>query len=99
MLETEEDPAIPARAGDGPGNGRQRFVGPALPFEPVARDGDAVFGALPFADQPGADDGLKIRADPAGGNVPAVELLAQVLQAPDGLRLQSAMCQLLNAVT
>ena len=69
-----------------------------MPLKPVAGVSDAVLGTLPFADQPGADDGLQVRADAAGGNVPAVQLFTEVLQAPDRLGLQPAMGQFLDTV-
>ncbi len=54
--EPEEDPAIPACAGDGASDGRQRLVGPPLPFEAVGGDGDDLLDSLPFAQQPRAGD-------------------------------------------
>ena len=56
VFEAEEDQAVPARAGNRAGDGRERLVGTALIFEVVLPDRHAVLDALPFADQPGAGD-------------------------------------------
>ena len=56
VLEAEEHQPVPARAGDGAGDGRERLVRPALIFEVLVAHRHAVLDALPFADQPGAGD-------------------------------------------
>ena len=66
VLEAEEHPAVPARAGDGAGDGGERLVGPALILEVVVADRDAVLDALPFADQPRAGDRPVLAAAGAG---------------------------------
>ena len=45
VLQREEHPAVPARAGDGARDGGQRLVGPPLPFEAVGGDGDDLIEA------------------------------------------------------
>jgi hypothetical protein len=98
VLEPEEHPAVPARAGDGAGDGGQRLVGPPLPVETVGGDGDDVLDTLPFADQPRADDGHLVGADAALFAVTAVELFAKGFQPFHRFRLQAAIGQLLDAV-
>jgi hypothetical protein len=91
VFQPEEDPAVPARAGDGAGNSGQRLVGAPLPFEATLGHGDDLFDALPFAQQPGAGDrAVAISADAALLLVAAVQFFAQPLKPPDRLRLQPA---------
>src|SRR5690606_12084178 len=96
--DAEEGPAVPARAGDGAGDGGERPVGPALPLVAVAGDGDDVLDALVLADQAGAGDRALLVADAAEGDVPAVDLLAQRLEALQRLALQAAIGEFLDAV-
>ena len=98
VFEAKEHPAIPARTSDGAGNGRQRFVRPPLPVETICGDGDDVFDALPFTDQPSPDDGCHVSADAAFFPVTAVQLFSKGFQPFHGLRLQTAISQLLDAV-
>ena len=98
VLQAEEDPAVPARAGDGAGDGGERLVGAALPFVAVVQHRDGVLDALPFADQPRAGDRPVVGADPAQNDVAAVELLAERFEPLDRLRLQAAIGQFLNPV-
>ena len=97
--EAEEHPAVPARASDGAGNGRQRLVGPPLPFESVGGDGDDLFDALPLAQEsrPG-DRAVAVGANAALLALAAVQFLAQPFQPPDRLRFQPAKAEFLNAV-
>ena len=99
VLQAEEDPAVPARAGDGAGDGRERSVGPALVLVVVVAHGHAVLDALPFADQPRAGDRpvvgavwrRRIRSPPSSSS-------AERLEALDRLGLQPAIGQFLDAV-
>src|SRR3546814_19862110 len=52
--QAEEAVAVPLRAGDVAGDGRQGLVAAALPVEPVLQPGDDVLGPVPFAPQPRA---------------------------------------------
>ena len=54
--------------------------------------------ALILPHQPGASDRSIIRADPAQGEIAAVELLAERLQPGHGLGAQSAVSQFLDPV-
>ena len=98
VLEAEEDPAVPARAGDGAGDGRERFVGPALVFEVVVAHRDAVLDALPFADQPRAGDRPVLGRRAALGALSAVELLGQAASSARPSRASAAIGQFLNPV-
>jgi len=98
ILEREEHPAIPAGAGDGAGDRRERAVGPSLPFETIGEHRHGVLDTLPLADQPRAGDRHPVRADAACGDVAAVDLLAQRLEPLDRLGLQRAIRQLLDPV-
>ena len=89
---------VPARAGDGAGDGGERAVRPALPLEAVGEHGDDMLGALPLADEPGADDRLPVMPRAALHDVAAVQLLAHLLQPAHGLGLQPAIGQLLDPV-
>ncbi len=82
VLEAEEDPTVPARAGDGAGDGGQRLVGPPLPFEPVGGDGDDLFDALPFAQKARTGDG----AVAIGADLIVTANLKDFVPLPDGLR-------------
>ncbi len=99
VFQPEEDPAVPASAGDGARDGRKRLVWPPLPFETAGRDGDDLFDALPLAQQPRASDGtVAIGTDAARGDIAAIKLFAQGFQPPDRIGLQPAIGQLLDAV-
>ena len=63
-----------------------------------AKDVSGVLDALPFADQPRADDRLVVGADPAQHDVATVELLAQSFEALDGRGLQTAIGQFLDPI-
>lgn len=98
IFQAEEHPAVPARARDGPGNGRQRFVGATLPVETVGRDGDEMLDALPFTDQTRADDRFQVGAEAAFLPIAAVQLFAEGFQPLHRFRLQAAVGQFLDAV-
>gem|GEM_PF-6246264 len=99
VLEAEEYPAVPARAGDGARDCRQRLVGPPLPFEAIGGDGDDLLDALPLAQQPRSSDrAVTVGADAALLSVAAVQFLAQPFQPPNRLQLQPAIGQFLDAV-
>src|SRR4051812_44478834 len=92
-IQAEEGPAVPARAGDGAGDGRKRLVQPALVFEPVGQDRHDVLDALVLSHQSCSCQGTTVGADAAQGDIAAVELLAQCLQSRHRLRLQAAIGQ------
>src|SRR5690606_8800541 len=84
---------------NGARDGRQRLVGPTLPFEAIGRHGDNLFDALPFAQQPRARSWtVAVGMETALFPVAAVQFLAQLLQPPDRLRLQPAIGEFLDAV-
>ena len=78
FLRPKNSQPVPARAGDGARDGRQRFVGPALILEAVVAHRDAVLDALPFADQPRAGDRPVLRRLPAPRRIAAVEFFAEL---------------------
>ena len=99
IFQAKEHPAVPARSGDGTGDGRKRFVGAPLPVEAVGCDGDDLFNALPLAQQPCARDGtIEVGADAALLFVATVQFLAQPFQSLDRLWFQAAISQFLDAV-
>ena len=57
-----------------------------------------MLGALPLANEPGADDRLRVMPRPALHDVAAVQLLAHLLQPAHRLGLQPAIGQLLDPV-
>ena len=77
VLEAEEDEPVPARAGDGAGNGGERFVRPALIFEILVAHRDAVLDALLFPDQPRAGDRPILGGLPPARRIAAIEVLAR----------------------
>src|SRR5689334_3948839 len=79
-IQTEECPAVPARAGDGAGNGRKRPVRPTLVFKPVWQDRHDVLDALVFSHQSCAGQGMVVGAAAPQHDIAAVELLTQRLQ-------------------
>ena len=98
VFQPEVHPAVPARAGDGARDGRQRPIWPPLPFEATLRHRDDLFDALPFAQEPSASDGaVAIGADAAHGDIAAIKLFAQGFQPPDRIGLQPAIGQFLDA--
>ena len=99
VFQPEEDPAVPSCAGDCARNGRKRLVWPPLPFKATLSHSDDLLNALPLAQQPSAGDGaVAIGADTARGDVAAIKLFAQGFQPLDGLWLQPAIGQFLDAV-
>ena len=98
LSQAKEQPAIPARAGDGACDGRERLIGSALIFVTIARDGHDMLDALIFAQQPCAGDRALILPDATQGDVAAINLLAQRLQPRDGFWLQATISQFLNAI-
>ena len=96
--QAEEGPAVPSRAGDVPGDRRERSVGPPFILEAICQHRDHVLDALVFPDQPGASDRPVVGADPAKRDVAAVELLAQRLQPGDRLGFQAAIGEFLDPV-
>src|SRR5690606_22668463 len=98
VFQAEEDPAIPARAGDGAGYRRQALVGSTLPLKAIGQHGNGVIDTLPLADQPCAGDRAVIGTFATYHEIAAVELLAQSFQPLDGLRLKPAIGELLDAI-
>lgn len=90
IFEPEEHPAVPARPGNGAGDGRERLVGTPLPFKTVGGDRHNMLNTLPFAEQPRAGDRFQVCADATLLAVAAVQFFAELLQPPDRLRLQPA---------
>jgi hypothetical protein len=75
------------------------LTGPrGTPRVAVVQNGDAVLDTLVLADQPRAGNRLVVAADAPQDGVAAVQLLAQGLEALDGLALQVAIGQFLDAV-
>ena len=96
----EEDPAVPARAGDGARDGGQRLVGPPLPFEAVGGDGDDLLDALPLAQQPRADDrqALLRRRFRSLAPIAASSSSPSRSNRSDRLRFQPAIGEFLDAI-
>ena len=89
---------IPARAGDGAGDGGQRFVRPALILEILVTHRHAVLDALPFANKPRPGDRPILDGPSPTRRVAAVEVLGNRLQPLDRLRLQPAIGEFLDAI-
>ena len=98
FLRPKKSKPIPARAGDGARDRRQRFVRPALIFEILVAHRDAVLDALVFADEPRAGDRPFVGGLPAPRRVATVELLAELAQALQRFGLETAVGQLLNPI-
>ena len=98
MRKPEKSGPVPARAGDGAGDRRQRLVSPALILEAVVEHGGGVLHALPLADQPGAGDRAVTLAHRQLALDPPILLLDQLLQLRLGARRQPAVGQFLDAV-
>ena len=91
VLKAKKDQAIPARAGDGAGNRRERFVWTALVFEIVVAHGHAVLDTLPFADEPSASDRPILPCAPSAPiGITSVEVLGNGLEPRDRLGLETA---------
>ena len=95
--QAEEGPAIPSGAGDGAGD-RARATGRADPRYSKPSASTVTMCSTPFVlpDKLRAGNRPVISADPAQGDVAAVELLAQRLQPGHRLGLQAAVGQFLD---
>ena len=98
VAKPEKGRPVPARAGDGAGDRRQRLVSPALILEAVVEHGRAVLHALPLADQPGAGDRAVTLAHRQLAVDPPILLFDQLLQLRLGPRRQPAVGQFLDPI-